>query len=67
MERLELLDMHFGRNILAKRPERAILRGRYVLLEPLDTEKHHRNLYENLLSAPNRTDSSNESLLGSLV
>ena len=48
-----------GRQISSKPvklPERRTFLGRYVILEPLDVEKHHRSLYENYRRTPSITD-----------
>ncbi len=56
MNRLEQLDIQLTSETKAKLPEKVTLEGRYVRLEPLNTEKHHQSLYENLRSTPDAFD-----------
>ena len=50
MKRLEQLTPQLSP---ARMPEKIVLQGRYVRLEPLNTEKHYRSLYENFIQTPN--------------
>ena len=52
MNRLEQFDIQFASDAQAKLPDKVTLQGRYARLEPLNTEKHHRSLYQNFLATP---------------
>jgi hypothetical protein len=65
MDRIEVL----GRLLDSRKailPYKTILRGRYVILEPLNAEKHYRSLYENFLNTPHLMDYMKEPPLTTL-
>ena len=56
MEKLARLGRKIDTSIITKVPSKVVLQGRYARLEPLDTEKHYRVLYENFIQTPHLFD-----------
>ena len=65
MDRINVLGRVLD-NRKAILPYKTVLTGRYVILEPLNAEKHYRSLYENYLDTPHLMDYMKEPPLTTL-